>query len=99
MEVTNNTRQHQFEVLVEDQQAELVYRLRGNTFFLLHTYVPEEINGRGIASLLAKTALEFARDQGHKIGVLCPFVAAYVERHPEWYALYDEEYHQKIPRD
>ena len=63
----------------------------------MHTFVPDEIGGRGIASKLASTALQYAKDQGHKIAVLCPFVAAYVKKHPEWYALYDKEYHQNIP--
>lgn len=99
MDVTNNTKQQQFEVLHEGHKAELVYRLRGNTLFLLHTWVPPAINGKGLASLLAKTALEYARDHGHKIAVLCPFVAAYVKRHPEWYGFYDREFHQNIPVD
>ena len=97
MEVTNNTRQHQFEVRVDDHLAELVYRLRKNTLFLLHTFVPEELSGQGIASTMAKTALNYAKERGHKIAVLCPFVAAYIKKHPEWYTLYDTEYHQNIP--
>lgn len=97
MEVTNNTSLHQFEVMKDGEKAELVYRLRGNTLFLLHTWVPPALGGQGIASFLAKTALEYAETHGYKIGVMCPFVAAYVKRHPEWYRLYDTEYHQNIP--
>lgn len=98
MEVTNNGRQHQFEVVVDDYKAELVYRLRKKTLFLLHTFVPEEIGGKGIASKLAITALEYAKEKGYKLAVLCPFVAAYVKKHPEWYAFYDREYHQNLPK-
>ena len=63
----------------------------------MHTYVPAEIGGQGIASLLTQTALEYAKSQGHLIAVLCPYVAAYVKRHPEWYALYDTGFHKNIP--
>ena len=98
MEVTNNERQHQFEIKIDDHKAELVYRLRKKTLFLLHTFVPEELGGRGIASKLAITALEYAKEKGYKLAVLCPFVAAYVKKHPEWYAFYDREYHQNLPK-
>lgn len=97
MEVINNERQKQFEVFVDVHKAELVYRLRENTLYLLHTFVPKEIGGRGIASKLAITALEYTKSNGYKLAVLCPFVAAYVKKHPEWYELYDKEYHQNIP--
>ena len=97
MEVINNKKQKQFEILADGHKAEIVYRFRKNTMFFMHTFVPDEIGGRGIASKLASTALQYAKDQGHKIAVLCPFVAAYVKKHPEWYALYDKEYHQNIP--
>ncbi len=97
MEIVNNQKQQQFEVVIGDHKAELVYRLRKNTLFLLHTYVPEELGGQGIASKLAITALEYAKAKGHKLAVLCPFVAAYVKKHPEWYEYYDKEYHQNIP--
>lgn len=97
MEIVNNERQQQFEILINDQKAELVYRLRGNRFYLLHTFVPKELTGQGIASKLASTALNYAKDNGHKLAVLCPFVAAYVKKHPEWYDHYDREYHKDIP--
>ena len=97
MEIINNKKQKQFEVLIEDHKAELVYRFRKNTMFFMHTSVPEELKGRGIASKMASTALEYAKEKGHKIAVLCPFVAAYIKKHPEWFAFYDKEYHQNIP--
>lgn len=43
MEVVNNKRRQQFEIFIEDHKAELVYRLRKKTLFLLHTFVPKEI--------------------------------------------------------
>lgn len=97
MEITNNTAQHQFETWVDGNKAELMYRLRGNTLFLLHTWVPPAVNGRGIASQLALHALEYARDSGFKIAVFCPFVAAYIKRHPEWYELYDKTLQPDVP--
>ena len=94
MEVVNNTQNLQFEVELNGERAEMVYRMRNNSVYLMHTKVPESFRGKGVASALAKHALEYARDNGHKIAVLCPFVASYVKRHPEWYDYYDTGFHK-----
>jgi uncharacterized protein len=63
----------------------LTYReLDRDVLELDHTYVPRELRGRGIASQLTVRALEYARERGCKIVPSCPFVAAYIERHPEF---------------
>ncbi len=54
---------------------------------LLHTEVPEALRGRGIASMLAQTGLEYARDHQLKVDVVCPLVANYLSKHPEFQAL------------
>lgn len=54
---------------------------------LLHTEVPEALRGRGIAGELAKTGLEYARDNQLKVDVVCPLVANYIAKHPEFQPL------------
>ena len=54
---------------------------------LLHTEVPEALRGRGIAGELAKTGLEYARDNQLKVDVICPLVASYISKHPEFQPL------------
>jgi predicted GNAT family acetyltransferase len=56
----------------------------GGWITLWHTEVPQALRGRGIASLLAKTALEHARDQKLKVDVICPIVADFIHKHPEY---------------
>jgi uncharacterized protein len=51
---------------------------------LLHTEVPDALRGRGIAGELAKTGLEYARDNQLKVDVVCPLVANYISKHPEF---------------
>jgi predicted GNAT family acetyltransferase len=46
--------------------------------------VPAALNGRGIGSALVCGLLDLARGQGSKVRPLCPFVAAYIARHPEY---------------
>ena len=84
IEVVNNKENLRFEVKIDGHLAELVYRIRGNTIYLMHTGVPDALSGKGIASKLAQHALNYSQDQGYEIVVYCPFVKAYMERHPDW---------------
>ena len=54
---------------------------------LLHTEVPKALRGRGIANLLAQTGLEYARDHQLKVDVVCPLVASYLAKNPEFKGL------------
>ena len=49
-----------------------------------HTLVPHAIEGKGVGSKLIRAALDSARDQGLKVVPQCPFVAVYIDRHPEY---------------
>jgi predicted GNAT family acetyltransferase len=51
---------------------------------LWHTEVPPSLRGRGIAATLARTALEYARDEKLKVDVICPLVADYLHKNPEF---------------
>ena len=65
--------------------AYITYReLDRDRLDLDHTYVPRELRGGGIASQLTVRALEYARERGRRVVPSCPFVAAYIERHPEY---------------
>jgi predicted GNAT family acetyltransferase len=54
---------------------------------LYHTEVPPALRGRGIAGTLAKTALEYARDNNLKVDVVCPLVANFLSKNPEFQPL------------
>jgi len=70
---------------VGGETAYITYReLDGRLLELDHTYVPREFRGGGIASQLTVRALEYARERGCRVVPSCPFVAAYIERHPEY---------------
>jgi predicted GNAT family acetyltransferase/glutaredoxin len=60
------------------------YRRRNGRIAFTHTEVDESCEGRGFGSRLAAAALEAARGVGLEVLPLCPFIAHYIERHPEY---------------
>ncbi len=92
-EVTINTDKKRFELEVEGRVAFIDYILNNeNIMFLNHTEVPREMEGKGIGSRLVKETLQYIRDREYKLAPICPFVASYVRRHPEWQELLAEGY-------
>lgn len=59
------------------------YKLIKNRLILTHTEVPVALEGQGIGSALARFALDFARERQLEVMPLCPYMAAYMARHPE----------------
>ncbi|HEY7403118.1 MAG TPA: GNAT family N-acetyltransferase [Candidatus Angelobacter sp.] len=79
-QVTNG----RFEIERDGHVAYLEYNLAGKVLQLIHSEVPEALRGHGLASELAHSALEWARENGVKVDVICPSVMAYIEKHPEY---------------
>ncbi len=85
MEIINNKKQFRFEIsLPGGEMAELDYRwLKGN-MVLMHTIVPVSARKQGIGATLVKYVLDYVREHHLKIVIYCPFVAKYVDTHPEY---------------
>jgi len=81
--VSNNSSQKRFEIFHRGKLAYLTYSRQPSTITFLHTEVPAELKGQGIAGALAQAGLEFARREGLKVIPSCPFVAEYIRRHPD----------------
>jgi predicted GNAT family acetyltransferase len=72
------------EIERQDHVAYLEYTLAGKVLQLIHSEVPAALRGQGLGSELAHSALEWAREQGFKVDVICPSVAEYLTKHPEY---------------
>lgn len=83
-EVTDNRAEHEFELTVDGDRAIAAYQLEDDTIVFTHTLVPKRLEGHGIGSKLIRGALDAARDRGLKVIPQCPFVKAYIDRHPEY---------------
>ena len=86
VQVVHRPDERRYELLVDREHAgELVYRHRGgNVVAFLHTEVDPKQQRRGLGSALVAGALDDARHRGLLVVPLCPFVEAYVRRHPEY---------------
>ena len=82
-EVVDNAAEHRFEVRLGADVAFAEYRLKPGQIVLPHTVVPDAFAGKGVASALAKHAFGYARDKGLTVIPTCPFMAAWVKKHPE----------------
>jgi len=88
--VENNAAAHRFEIRFPEGLALLKYHYdQARRLSLDHTEVPPARQHHGVAALLAKAALDFARAQNLKVFPRCPYVIAYLERHPELEPLVD----------
>jgi predicted GNAT family acetyltransferase len=87
MEVKHNPQAQRFEIELDGQLAVTEYNLEGNDIYFIHTEVPAGFEGRGIGSQLARTALDYSQAKGYTVHVLCSFIKAYIQNHPEYQRL------------
>jgi len=94
--VVNDEAGMKFEIEGEGEIAYLEYRFYKKDMAMMHTFVPKKLEGKGIASALAKEAFSYAEKLNKAVMVYCPFVAAFVKRHPEYRKQLDAEFHRSI---
>jgi predicted GNAT family acetyltransferase len=83
-EIVNNKAQHRYELDVDGHIAATYYTLADGVITFVHTEVPPELGGKGIGSKLIKGALDQVRADGLKVIAECPFVKAFIEKHPDY---------------
>ena len=94
--IENNEAAQRWEAHIDQQLAMAESRRRSDTLFFIHTKVPRELEGQGIASRLVQTALDDARTQHLAVVPFCPFVASYIRRRPDYKPLVHPDYRDLI---
>ena len=83
--VVHNVSLRRFEDQTGDGPSSfLSYTFEGDCVVFDHTFVPDELRGRGIAANLVRAALNEARQRRWRIVPRCSYVAVFIKRHPEF---------------
>ena len=83
-EIQDNPARHRYELTIDGETAFVTYRRKDGVITFVHTEVPPALEGRGIASRLARHVLDMARKDGLKVVPMCPFIAAWMKKHPDY---------------
>jgi predicted GNAT family acetyltransferase len=85
LEVRDNRVELRYEARADGRLlGEIRYRSEPGAIVLVHTEIEPSAEGHGVGSRLVKGALDDIRGRGLRVVPLCPFVAAYLRRHPEY---------------
>lgn len=90
IELINNVERHNFELFIEGKRSFIDYKMKGNKVYLLHTEVPKEMNGKGVAAALVEKTLHYLESNQLQLVPYCVYVKAFLKRHPEWNRLLAE---------
>lgn len=79
-----NEGKKRFEIEIDGHYAFINYEEHGSQIALVHTEVPDALGGKGVAAALVEKTLNYLEDNGKSLLPFCPYVFAYIKRHPEW---------------
>ena len=98
--VRDNPERHRFEIdLGGGEFAIAEYTLPAGKIMFTHTEVPPHHEGKGIGTALIRAGLQAARERGLKVIPICPFFAAYMQKHSEVQDLLDPAWRRKFGID
>ncbi len=84
--VADHPESDRYEIALDGERVGLLtYRISADVIAFLHAEIDPARGGQGLGSQLARTALHDARGRGLRVRPLCPFVADFIERHPDEY--------------
>ena len=91
IEVTDNSAEHRYEIRADGKLAGFsAYRERPGRLEFTHTEIGDEFEGQGLGSKLIGATLDDVRSRGDAVLPICPFVKAFIKRHPEYLDLVPE---------
>jgi predicted GNAT family acetyltransferase len=80
----NSREYHKFEMTVDGEHAFIDYLKHGDVYYLIHTEVPETLQGKGVAGALVEKTFKYLEENHLKMRPFCQYVQFYLKRHPEW---------------
>ncbi len=90
--VRDDPDQHRCTVAVDGVVAGFaIYHVRGGRHIFVHTEIDPAFEGQGLGSVLARGALDDVEAKNGTVVPLCPFIAGWIDRHPAYQALVDQD--------
>ncbi|MFT3982129.1 MAG: GNAT family N-acetyltransferase [Ferruginibacter sp.] len=80
----DNKAASRYEMTFEGHLSLVEYEMKDDSIFLLHTETDPALEGRGAGTAIVEKVLADIEKRGLQLVPLCPFVVAYIKRHPEW---------------
>ncbi|MBF0597133.1 GNAT family N-acetyltransferase [Faecalibacter rhinopitheci] len=88
-QVVKNSDKSRFELEIDGYIAFIDYKQKDQLIKLIHTEVPEELGGRGVAATLVEKTLVYLENNNFTLYPYCPYVYAYIKKHPDWKRIVD----------
>lgn len=83
-DIRDDREARRYELTINGLTSVVMYNEAGGGLMITETIVPPALEGRGIASRMARHVLEDIRRRGLVVLPTCPFFAVYLKKHPEW---------------
>lgn len=95
--VTDVAEKSRFEITVDGTLAGFAdYTTLPGRLVITHSEIDDAYQGRGLAGMLTKAALDSIRDRGLQVTPRCPYTAAYIRKHPDYLDLVDEKHRASV---
>jgi predicted GNAT family acetyltransferase len=95
--VVHNAGSHRYEIQADGATAGFTaYEPTSTARSFTHTEIDTVFEGKGLGSVLVRQALDATRADGLSVLPFCPFVRAYIERHPEYRDLVPADQHARF---
>ena len=83
-QLIDNEAEKRYEFHIDGQIPRIEYIKAKDKIYLTHTEIPRGLEGKGIGSSIVRQALDDIREKDLTLIPLCPFVAMFIKRHPEY---------------
>lgn len=92
MNIVHDKDNHKFYTEVDGYEAYVKYDLADGGLDIRHTWVPQEIGGKGIAGALVKATYDYALENGLTPVATCSYAVVWLQRHPEYQGKVGQDY-------
>ncbi len=90
--LVKNDEKKRFEINIDGYYAFINFGEYGNSIALVHTETEPELAGKGAAVAVVEKTLQYIKDSNKSLMPYCPYVFAYIKRHPEWKELVSKRF-------